>query len=362
VVPVPLAPPPVAAIGYAPPAAPANPRAGFDQPAAPAVVPQAAYAAPPAAYPAPPAVMAPEPEPLPAAMIDDEPPPEQRTRRRRPDEDRDDRPRRDRHPPEKAAGGGAGGLIKIGFFLLLPYAFLMTLLAAYGLFLRDTGKAPEGHPLSLIPDSRGEYPPAERKKSGKLGVPLDGPLPPELKAGLGQKLAVGAVTVEPVSVAVRKLAVEKVSDGGKTYNLNPGKGVALTLKVTNTSPDLVIYPLDPAFNRKQLPTDTPPTALVIGKSTFAGGPVAWPFEKSVKRAYEKAQEDDDKPLGPGESRTYVVTSDTRPEIVRAVQNAKEPILWRVQVRRGLVEYRGREVPVTALVGVEFTASDVKPED
>jgi hypothetical protein len=82
----------------------------------------------------------------------------------------------------------------------------------------------------------------------------------------------------------------------------------------------------------------------------------------VKRSYEAAQADDDKPLGPGESRTYVVTSNSRPEVVRAVQNAKDTILWRVQVRRGLVEYRGREVPVTALIGVEFSASDVTTEE
>jgi hypothetical protein len=138
--------------------------------------------------------------------------------------------------------------------------------------------------------------------------------------------------------------------------------VVLTVRVKNVSPDLTFHPLDPAFNRKEAATDSPPTALVVGKSTFAGGPIAWPFQKNVRRKYERAQADDDKPLAPGESRTYVVTSDTRPEVIRAVQNARDTILWRVQVRRGLVEYRGREVPVTALVGVEFKASDVTTED
>ncbi len=344
----PVAPPP-APLPVPTPAAPANPWAGLAQtPTAP-----------------PPAVsQQPTPTPLPAAVVEDEPPPEPRRDRRRPERDGRDRPSRPERgrPAESAAGGGVATLFKIGFFLLAPYALLMTVLAVYGLFIRDTGKAPEGHPLSLIPDTRGEFPPAERRKTGKLGVPLDGPLPPELTAGLGQKVAVGAVEVEPTGVALRRLSVVKVLDSGKkaTYAL-PGKAVVLTLSVRNTSPDLTFHPLDPAFNRKATDADPPPTQIVVGKNAYAGGAVRWPsekFEKTVRRAYEAAQEGEDQPLGPGESRTYVITSDAKPDVVQAVQGARDTILWRVQVRRGLAEYRGREVPVTALIGVEFKASDV----
>ncbi len=339
-IPVPAAPPP---------AVPANPWAGFDQVPTP-------RAMPPAPRPA-------EPEPLPAAVVEDEPPePRRGSRDRRPERD-DRRPRPERGRPADRGTGGAGGLIKVGFFLLVPYALLMTVLAVYGLFIREGGKVPDGHPLSLIPDSRGEFPPAERKKVGKLGVPLDGPLPPELRAGLGKTVAVGAVEVEPVSVAVRRLSVVTEPERGNvTAPVQVGRGVVLTLKIKNTSPDLTFHPLDPAFNRKEGSTDSPPTALVIGKSTYPGGPISWPFQGKVKRKYEAAQADDDKPLAPGESRTYAVPSDVRPEVVRAVQNARDTILWRVQVRRGLVEYLGREVPVTALVGVEFQASDVTTEE
>jgi hypothetical protein len=310
----------------------------------------------PVAVPAP-------PEPLPAAIVDDDEPPREprRDRDRHPARD-DRRPRPDRaRTASPAAGGGLNTLIKIGFFLMLPYAFLMTVLAVYGLFFRAGGKVPEGHPLSLIPDGRGEFPPADRKKTGKLGVPLDGPLPPELRAGLGKKVTVGDVEVEPVAVAVRKLSLVKVPESGKAATVPLQRGVTLTLNVRNTSSDLTFHPLDPAFNRKAFPSDQPPTALVVGKDTFAGGPVIWPFERNLKRAYESAQVGDDVPLGPGESRKYIVTSDARETVVKAVQGARDTILWRVQVRRGLVEYRGREVPVTALIGVEFQASDVTEE-
>ena len=40
-------------------------------------------------------------------------------------------------------------------------------------------------------------------------------------------------------------------------------------------------------------------------------------------------------------------------------SAKEPLQWRVEVRRGPVVLRGKDVPVTAVVGVDFKASDVQ---
>jgi hypothetical protein len=46
-------------------------------------------------------------------------------------------------------------------------------------------------------------------------------------------------------------------------------------------------------------------------------------------------------------------------VVKTIRGARDPMLWRVQVRRGTVEYRGKDVPVTAIIGVEFRASDVK---
>ena len=46
-------------------------------------------------------------------------------------------------------------------------------------------------------------------------------------------------------------------------------------------------------------------------------------------------------------------------LAHLVRKTTEPLLWRVQVRRGLVAFKGKDVPVTAIVGVEFKASDVK---
>jgi hypothetical protein len=35
------------------------------------------------------------------------------------------------------------------------------------------------------------------------------------------------------------------------------------------------------------------------------------------------------------------------------------MLWRLQVRRGLVSVGAKEIPATAVIGVEFGANDVK---
>ena len=274
-------------------------------------------------------------------------------------------PRRERKSHReraRAAPAGAGGamLFKIGFFVLLPYALLMTGLAVYGLFFK-TAKVETGHPLSTIPDNFGEFPPAERRKVGKLGVPLDGPLPPELKVALGEKLQVGAVEVEPVRVEVRPLKiVTTAKTGDERVERVTRPAVVLQLKVRNISDDLTIHPMDPAFTRLARPGDQPATGLIVGNQAFWGGAIGWPPANSrIGREYEEGQEADAAPLRPGESREYVVFSDTNPKVVKAVQEAREGLLWRVQIRRGFVTYLGKDVPVTAVFGVEFRSADVK---
>ena len=271
-------------------------------------------------------------------------------------------PVRERKPArDRAAAGGSGSRFKIACFILIPYALLMTGLAVYGLFIK-TPKVDTGHPLSTIPDNFGEFPPAERKKFSQLGFPVDGALPPELKVALGEKIPVGQIEVEPVKVEARKLRVTREGKGkGNRAEVPLGEALVLTLKVRNTSDDLTIYPLDPAFNRKVQAgaKGQCATGLVVGKQTFWGGAIAWPFGERVAREYEEAQANDATPLKPGESREYVVFTDAKKDVVKAALDAPGELKWRVQVRRGLIPYLGKDVPVTAIVEVGFNPSDVK---
>jgi hypothetical protein len=132
------------------------------------------------------------------------------------------------------------------------------------------------------------------------------------------------------------------------------------MTIRNTSADLLIHPTDPAFNRKVTSrTDRVGTGLVVGGQTFWGGAIPWPFSDKLARMYEAAQESDATPLNPGESRDYVVFTDTRPEVLKAIRAAPDGLLWRVQLRRGRIDFQGKDIPVTAIVGVEFKPSDVQ---
>lgn len=257
-----------------------------------------------------------------------------------------------------AAGGPSRSVITVGFFVLLPYALLMTALAVYGLVLRPG--VPEGHPLSTIPDDFGEFPASDRKKVSKRSFPIHGELPPELKVALGGKLELGDLEIEPAKVEVRPLALFVKSATRTTPELpRATPALVLTLRIRNRSANLWIHPMDPAFTRKARGTDQPATGLEVGGRKFWGGAIDWPVaNRRFERVYERAQEADAVPLGPGETREYVVFTDTDAAIVEAVESAGEPLLWRVQVRRGLIEYRGKEVPVTAVIGVEFQPNDV----
>ena len=341
VVPLPAARLPTAApIGATPPSFPgANPWAGMDElVATPVPLPTAI----------PTLVAIPDPD----SPFSDEPQPK---RKKKHDE-----------PPEKRARAtpttGGSPLFKIGFFVLLPYAIIVTGLAIYGLLFKSS--TPPGHPLSTIPDNFGEYAPAERKKSSKLAVPVDGDLPPELRValGAGNKLEIGQLEIEPLGVEQRALKIVSEGKGEKQVQPSSLPAIVLRLKIRNTSDDLLIHPLDPAFNRRVTGTERVGTGLVVGKQTIWGGAIAWPFDARLTRRYEAAQEADATPLKPGETREYVVFTDAKQGVVKAVKEAKDALLWRVQVRRGRIVFDGKDVPVTAIVGVEFKSSDVKEPD
>jgi hypothetical protein len=274
------------------------------------------------------------------------------------------------HPKKHARGNRAriaaepteGGIPKVVVYLLGGYALVMTLLAVYGLFIK-TDKIDPGHPLSTIPDNFGEFPATERKKVSQFKN-LDVDVPANQRAQLGSTITVGQLEITPIDVAQRKLQIvrEPTKGGAPTTLSSNYAALVLQLRVKNTSPDTQIYPLDPAFTRRATRDDKPLTRLVMGSKAIPGGAITWPFDekKGLKREYEEKQKDDGEPLKPGETRDYVVfTEANEATLTRTVKASKEPLQWRVQVRRGLIDFRGKAVPVTAVIGVDFKATDIK---
>jgi hypothetical protein len=188
---------------------------------------------------------------------------------------------------------------------------------------------------------------------------VDGELPATQRAGLGGKITVGQIEVHPLEITKRPLRIVTEPIRGPIRDeFTKSSALVLKLSITNHS-DLSLYPMDPAFTRTSVGDNQPITRLVANKMVFAGGPFPWPPGNEVKKKYEGQQANDYVVLQPGENREYVVCTEAKPEIIRTVENAKEPLQWRVQIRRDPITRNGKEVPVTAVIGVDFLPTEIK---
>jgi hypothetical protein len=286
--------------------------------------------------------------------------PEERPRQRKKAEADEPEAKPERGGRTRAAAKSGGGVSPIVLILVGGYAVFATIAAVYGLFIKSGPDT--GHPLSTIPDNFGEFPPATRTKPSAYRFPVDGELPPEQRTRLGGKVVIGQVEVQPVRIEKRKLVVEtERTDGEKRPEASRVPAFVMTLAIKNASSDLTLFPMDPAFTRRAKDDDRPITRLVVNRSTvFPGGYIDWPLDPTrIKKRIEQQQANDSIPLKPGETREYVVFTDAKSDIIREVEGAKDTMQWRVQVRRGPITFRGKEVPVTAIVGVDFKASEIK---
>lgn len=237
------------------------------------------------------------------------------------------------------------------FWLLAAYAAAVTLIAAWG-WLRPTP-----HPFSAIPDYFGQYHSADRKKVAALPVDVNRPFPDELKVRLGGKILVGDLEFEPLAIEERRTRWEVKAESGRPRDIDC---LVLTARVRNRS-TRAFHPFDPAFNRYAAPDDpTPLTAVVVAGERYPGGPIPWPF-RHTGREFIPGQEADEFPLEPGQERISVIPAidgDSGKTLVARLRTTSGPALWIVHLRRGFTQYAGESVPVSALVGVEFDASQI----
>ena len=252
---------------------------------------------------------------------------------------------------------------------LIPYAIFVTCVAAY-FYLRMLDmqqRAP--HPLEYLRDS-GENPPAKRGTSSVLeSVSPDTPLPPKLKVALGQQLAIGDLSVQPEKVERRKLVI-----CSENRNVRPQEtaqyALVLTLRVRNISQDVYFTPTDPVFDRQwkeEYGASRPFAALEIGEKHFFGGATKWrprgnrgPFRGDDPREFVKGQERDSEILKPGQERLAIFCTDpSNREILQTLNRHQGALLWRVHLRRGLVDLGDREVSASAVVGVVFDKKEIR---
>jgi hypothetical protein len=248
--------------------------------------------------------------------------------------------------------------------ILVPYAAFMTIMAI--VYFVKYASAVQEHPLEYIPDLLGEY--QQKQTKGKPQArnltlpPADQDLPSRLTTSLGRPIRIGDIEVTPLSVEYRPWVGYTKPRGRPQPKKVPIKDtLVLHLRLRNVSKDLTFYPTDPYFDRDPKSSNDKPYTLVdVAGRKFYGGLIDYQTEANdTERTWLQGREDDDKPLGPGESRETVLVTRPRDAVFDAVKKSQSPAVWRVQVRRGLVLYHDTEIPVSAVIGVSFTAADVK---
>lgn len=254
------------------------------------------------------------------------------------------------------------------FSPLLLYAIVITIFAAL-LYNHDQGIQQQlRRRFEIMPDE-GDEPGVQKGKKISLWkydpkLPSQ-PLPDHLRTTLGEPLRIGDLEVTPVRVQRERVQVV-------VSNFNPepctGDSLVLYLRMKNLSDDCAFAPLDNYFDRRWDGGARPPfTLLEVGdKYRFYGGPAWWyPYSDSKNRREWVAGRDNvPEVLQPdGEKEFFVCTNGYDEKAVAVLFGGtsrpyRGSFLWRVRVRRGLVQFEGKDYSATAVFGVRFTDKDI----
>jgi hypothetical protein len=258
--------------------------------------------------------------------------------------------------------------------ILIPYSILMTVIAIW----MWVSKERTPHPLEMLPDLG--KPPAKRVGGPNL-EPLvvksyqrtkaDTPLPPHLITTLGKSLTVGDLEVTPLAVEQKRLLFKYRLSSYKP-ELSEHESLLLVLQLKNVSKNVEFRPTDLAYDHVwkdgEHPSATMPyTYLELqpsGKRYCS--PLKWnatiqkqtpPFVGSDE--YFEGQEEWNKILLPSEQMKTSIATDPKDIVPNALRNQKGNLLWRVQLRRGLVNWRDKDHSITCVIGVEFSPNDIQ---
>jgi len=283
-------------------------------------------------------------------------------------------------PRTSSSGGGLGLFFPLFVMPLILYAIGMTLAAGF-LYLRLISIPTNANPFEQMPDVDGDNPGVKFNKKLTLRFGKQdalAPLPERQIIGLNDTLRIGDLEVTPLRIERRMVRIfdERQGDNGEPEPL-PTAPLVLTLRVKNCAEDYSFVPLDNYFDRywNGKSGSAPLTILQAGAHNFFGGPAKWaPLKREGNRRefrewLEGRKNVDPIGLKPGEStETFVCTDGADEATVRHLfgedlqrKKVGRPyqgnLLWRVQLRRGLIELGGKRYPATCVIGVRFTSRD-----
>lgn len=239
----------------------------------------------------------------------------------------------DELPATKLTPRQAGNSMLVPMLLvfLIPYCIFST---AYIVWILLN---PRGFdPLERLPDTDKDGGPVRRLNP-------DTPLPGKLKTSLNRPIRVGDVEVTP-------LKVQLSSDGD----------LVLHVKMVNSSKDLEFNPLPDSYmhySETGRKTPRPYSYLDGGQLGKAYGG----FLRYFKGSPGQQQEESRGVIGPGQEVFIEITTAVkhRDALIKSMMSSRRPLVWRVHFRRGLVAVRDRNVPASAVIGVEFSTSAIE---
>jgi hypothetical protein len=257
------------------------------------------------------------------------------------------------------------------FIPLLLYSVVMTA-AVVLLYTKMSTSQP--HPLDLIQDVGGDKPGTQPAKRQVFKQSLaTTPLLAKQKVELGKTIRLGDLEVTPTKVERKTVGV--YVEGFDRPEPAPYSSLVLHLKLKSFAEDYSFVPMDNFFDRKLESLEDAPLTILQTKSTnFFGGTCRWVPEKrdrkrGQKREWLAGRQNVGPTLLPGqEMETFVATNGEDKAVQRILfgiddKGAKTleayngSLMWRVQLRRGLVDHNGRRVSATTVIGVEFTDKD-----
>ncbi len=237
--------------------------------------------------------------------------------------------------------------------VLLPSALVLVPVAFYIAFQRLTEhREPVVHPLESIQDD-GLYKDYQEGKRQEVISPLTELPPDRPPIKLGESYQVGGLEVTPLEV-VRQKVPFSFYRGARGYE-SSDEVLVLRVRLKNIS-NIVFHPHDPVFNRAYRQGVQPYTYLSIGDKRFYGI-VSDPTTERVRGQNfgELLPEEEMETL-------FIAAQDTsNGRVMDEIKKLppSEKLIWRIQLRKGRENVRGRWVWATTVIPIEFRVHDIR---
>jgi hypothetical protein len=249
---------------------------------------------------------------------------------------------------------------------------------AYFKILQLDNQMKQLNPFEAFPDD-GENPGVSKQGRRVLQITYPDslatrPLPAEHQLALGQKGRFGDLEVTPLEVRREKVKVRVGPRKDQKAQECTGDSLVLRVRLANISQDLTFAPLDSYFGRKwKLGLGPMPLTYLEANDHRFFGTTKWIPPEQRERLKEFSEYVEGQPLAelpPADAGNNHIegiaacTDGNDPEDVRLLFGDRRsppcpgPFLWRVRLRRGLIESAGKERSATTVIGVMFPRSAI----